>query len=513
MIINDALPYLICNECALHLNVAYNLKVKCLTSEKYFLDYLNETGEIDAKNHMIPETTPEPQPIIPDLPLNDSLFEKDTSDQKLLIMEEPQLSGTVEKDSTSDNNEPLKKYVRPNLMAYFQHNTVIELSDTDSETDNEEQTTSIKAEAPNKTSYECPVCPENFIDLFTFNNHVKDHDNKVCKVCSRLCSIGSNLIVHFRTHRPDQRTKCPNCDYSSSSTGSVCAHIRKNHNKGTEDHTTTDLQATTKCNKCNIYFSSIEEFRIHLHANHNITVRNNIEAGQYMTLVRNSEALKCNICQRQLKNSVSFSLHMKLHQKNKLKYCYVCKISFKHNMFIHFKMCHPSLPPYKCTDHCNATFTNQKLFEAHQRTAKKRSIEPNSTADGANSSGTNKIVRYSLPSETNRHNFNIQMPPIGYVYVPIEQIVSFDCYICDLKLETEALLNEHIEAHEIKKCKKCYRVFGNFRALAGHFKLKHPTEETKDAYGCKDCGKTFDKYYSLKRHQLQHLKETKPNNE
>lgn len=114
-------------------------------------------------------------------------------------------------------------------------------------------------------------------------------------------------------------------------------------------------------------------------------------------------------------------------------------------------------------------------------------------------------------SDANRLNTNIPKPygPKGYVYVPIEQTVSFDCCICDLKFETESLLNEHVDdAHAAKKCKKCSRVFGNYRALTGHFKFKHPAgkeEQRRIVYRCKDCDKTFDRFYSLNRHQKIHL--------
>lgn len=380
MIINDTLPYLICNECALHLNVAYNLKGKCLTTEKYFLHYLS--GETDTKENLIC------QPTITEFTssavmLNDLNQEANSDGKPLALENNPQPTSTSNEvaevnTTSSEHNELNKKYTRPNLMVYFERDTIIELSDTDSDTDTEDQTSlvqRVRKEAPsNKATYECPACPESFSDLFTFNNHVKDHNPKLCKVCSRVCNTGANLIGHFRTHRPDQREKCPNCDYTNTSKSVLCDHIRKNHNRGCDHDTTLDYRKTTKCNKCVEYFSSVEEFRIHLHAHHNITVENNIEAGKFMTIAVNAKELKCQICQRQMKNSISYSLHMKLHQTNKLKYCYVCKISFKSNMSLHFKERHPGLPPYKCTDHCNETFTNQKVFDAHLRVAKKRSI-------------------------------------------------------------------------------------------------------------------------------------------
>lgn len=485
---DDALPDLICNECALHLNVAYNLKRKCLTTEKYLLAYVGR--ELDSKQQIMRDVTMEPNS-------NDVSFNNDSNalpempDLKPGVeIESVQPNSVVEAVSNENNVETGVKYVRPNLMAFYKNNTVIELSDTDSDTDievDESQTTRVNpSKKTTNNLYECPVCPQRFSDLFSFNHHVREHERKVCKICGRTCSTGPNLLLHFSTHRPDQKTPCPNCSYTSGSRTAVCMHIRKFHNKGcTTD--ANDGKFSTKCNECDEYFSKIEEFRIHLKREHNKVVQNNTEAGRYMTQISEAKNLNCNICQRQLQNSVSYSLHMKLHQKNKLQYCYVCKLSFRHNMFFHFKMCHDGLPPYKCIDHCGQTFKNKRTFESHQKNIKKRRIDTDSgpssqhhhqsfQVNGQKSSKTNETSsRLSLPANLNNVQYTIPPAPLGYAYVPIQQTKTFDCYVCDEQFDSESGLNTHTETHRLKKCKKCLKIFGNFRALAGHFKINHPS--------------------------------------
>uniref|UniRef100_A0A336LKI6 CSON008210 protein n=1 Tax=Culicoides sonorensis TaxID=179676 RepID=A0A336LKI6_CULSO len=492
MISNDALPSQICNECTLHLNVAYSLKGKCLTTEKYFLNYL--TADNDQKcpimGSEITDSNLNKSSQIIDLYKKKNNATQNSSERQVSSLDQYSFNSS----DTSKYNEGNKKYTRPNLMVYFNHDVIIELSDTDSDTDNENETSQ-------HNKYECPACSENFPDLFTFNWHVKDHPKKQCKVCSRMCGSGQNLIIHFRSHRPDQKIKCPHCDYSSCSKNFVYTHIRKNHNEGGICQT-NKLKQLAKCKICGIFCSCIEEFRVHLYKEHKFTVQNNIEASKYITPTSAiSEELKCNQCHRQFNSSISYSLHLKLHEAKKLKFCYICNLSFKHNMFTHFKMVHPGLPPYKCLEHCNETFRNQKLFEAHQKSIKKRSFQEEASSSDKNS--VQKISKYSLSSEVNRSNSDVPIPPVGYVYRQVSHTELYDCFICDFKTENEQILIEHVEIHKTKKCKKCFRIFGNFRALKGHFKLKHPLEELKDAYECKDCGKTFDTFISLKRHQLQ----------
>lgn len=59
MTTNEELPTLICNECALHLNVAYNFKKKTLHAEKLFLDALaggeNEDRKVPPLAAVVPQ--------------------------------------------------------------------------------------------------------------------------------------------------------------------------------------------------------------------------------------------------------------------------------------------------------------------------------------------------------------------------------------------------------------------------------------------------------------------------
>ncbi|XP_063698584.1 zinc finger protein 808-like [Culicoides brevitarsis] len=563
LVIHDALPNFICNECALHLNVAFNLKGKCLQTEKFFLNFLN-LDNLDSKTNLLSLLQPTEPPNVEPQP-NNAQKAAPPPPQPPEQDPVPQTSEPAKPTNDADDAEPAVKYIRPNLMAYFSQDTVIELSDTDSDTDDEGATppatpvpgrndatpppelppepqpmdirdaptpppitsheeTTKKMEtseivAPKKPAkepplakkgtYECPACSLQCNDMFTFNSHVKSHEKKECKVCHKVCINLTGLVNHFRMHRQNlTKIKCPNCDFTSNLKASVITHIRIQHNEGDQENP-DDARKPVSCVFCDMHFGKVEEFRMHLKKEHNVVVQNNAEARKH-SKTSSTSVLKCGECSRQFKSTNSFAIHMRLHEKSKLQYCYVCKLSFKHNMYLHFKICHPGLPPYKCSNHCNETFTNQKAFLTHKGidiVSNKRSSGDDLAPIAARRDSTTPIfvkkARYSVPANQFRSSA-LELPPVGYSYVPIGQTISYECYICDVKLESEALLSEHIDNHEVKKCKKCSRIFGNSRALIGHCKLKHPKVESIETYQCLECGNDFISFGGLKRHQFSH---------
>lgn len=510
------------------------MKEKCFSNEKYFLEYLRTKIDFDSKPNLVEP----PDPVlssVPDLCTEKTLLDRfEKVDQKEVI--EHTESDALKASATISNSESEPKYIRPNLMAYFTNDTTIELSDTDTDTNSESNTNEnqivlqLENNAENPDTYlkntsemnnhECPCCQQLFDNVFSYNNHVKDHDHKQCKVCGRVCNNTSNITLHFRTHSLEKPYKCPHCEYRTCTTGVLTTHISKKHNDGI--HIVNENSTAYRCNTCSKYFFVLEQFRVHLHHDHEIIVSNNQEALTKATTVCKTEAFKCTICHRQLSNYSTLTIHMRLHQTDKLKYCYICNASFMKNMFLHFKQCHPGLPAYKCTDHCQQTFKTLKEFDTHKRTSKifeitKDTVECYKNGTSSVSLGNynnNKTisVRYSLPVGADRIKtdaFQLPIPPIGYAYRPMNQLEFDECCICDEKFESDIILNEHIKSHLSRKCKSCHRQFGNIRALIGHFKLKHPKEQAADVYECGKCGKAFEKFYSLKQHQKVHSKENK----
>lgn len=127
MTANEELPQLICNECALHLNVAYKFKKKVIHAEKLFLDALTENE--DRKR--VPPLTQ--LPIANGGSGNDEdMLESHVEVEQKVIPGEQEMQ--VDEPPASEEEEPQEpKYVQANLMQFFNTNELIELSDTDSD--------------------------------------------------------------------------------------------------------------------------------------------------------------------------------------------------------------------------------------------------------------------------------------------------------------------------------------------------------------------------------------------
>lgn len=475
MTANEDLPQLICNECALHLNVAYNFKRKVLNAEKLFLDAMAENEDRKRPPQQLPVATNGTN-------VDDAALESHLEVEQKIIPDEPEMDAPMQ---TEDDDEPQSKYVQANLLSLFDTNELIELSDTDSDWTVEDveviQQRSkpaqlhIAAQRAANVEMECPACPAIFHDSILFNEHVNQHTQKRCKKCGRECYYTSSLQLHFRTHANEIPINCPQCSFSAQSQVALETHMRELHANPAQDTSNIAYQ----CKTCERALMSLSKLRGHLAVEHEIHAVSDTHAITYANEVDRNELCRCKTCGRQLSSYRCLVVHMRLHERDKLNFCYVCEASFRHdqNMYLHFRSHHPGQKPYKCTGgHCNATFDTLKQYDAHMRLAKS-----------------------SLEESQQRPSLPVIVQPMAY-----SSKSSLECYVCDEKFATNAEQIVHLKTHNRLVCKKCKQLYMKWKTITEHYEHYHPNGEWCGMFVCQTCGRKFATTRSLSNHERTH---------
>ncbi|XP_031619104.1 myoneurin-like [Contarinia nasturtii] len=81
-----------------------------------------------------------------------------------------------------------------------------------------------------------------------------------------------------------------------------------------------------------------------------------------------------------------------------------------------------------------------------------------------------------------------------------------ECLICPAVLGDILQLKDHIDSHEIIRCKACQRQFGRYSNLKRHFNSNHSKPKP---FQCDICGLAFNFSVNLQTHAQIHYKKTK----
>lgn len=530
MTLSDELPDKICNECALHLNVAYNLKKKIINSEKTVLDWMMEDPERDVKARAL-QALQEPAHMNGDANAAEQNDEAQVEAEQKVIPEQILPPTTT---TTAAQNLPDIKFSQGNVIAFFNSDEMIELSDTDSEgtvsnlSDDDHNPSLLLSPLANGrrpidhsqggigmnningyeymgnqfNSRECPCCDEVMSTDMNFYEHIRTHEIKQCKQCGRICAAVSNILCHFRAHFKDmtEPIKCPHCQYATTTKSSLTTHIKRNHhhlmNVPTVSHSQPFTQSFTqppvqhqlriepngpvayKCKRCSQYFTTLDRLRAHLLSAYNIVVGREQYVLNYAIEVHQKQGNTCPICDRYLSNASSLRVHMRLHEKDRLNYCYICKTSYRHlqSMYNHFRQQHPGQNPYQCKGHCKQTFETIRNFDRHMQDVKS-GIEPR----------VEPTRRSAVPSH-------------GDGVASNEQVNVFDCYVCDHQVVGESMLQIHLKSHPNFICKKCGEKYAKWRSLESHYLQFHPGGKWLGYFECHNCQRQFLKLKSIHNH-------------
>lgn len=498
---NADLPQLICNECALHLNVACNFKKKILNSEKLLLDMLAETAAAVGSGVQVDQKRPPPPIVVQENGGGggSAMAAAATSGggggdlETVFETEQKPFPPDQHQQVDSEDEGPQVKYVMGDLLSHYANNQLIVLSDTDSD-DTEEEMEIIDQRLGNSSllqpvpdaqlPFECPVCPQRFPESFLLTQHVNQHQVKKCKLCDRQPLHTSVLLLHFTTHS-QKLIDCSHCPYQARSAQSLRNHMRVHKQSSASNR-------AYQCNTCERFLPSLERIRIHLILDHKINVRSDSQALQNCKEMPRSSCTQCRICNRQLSNFSCLRVHMKLHERDALNVCYVCQTSFRQDqsMYVHFRQKHPGLKPYRCSGHCERTFDTLRHYDMHMRDVRSNQSKTSATA-AVEFNNSNPIP----PEPTNGRDCAAANGTKK----------RLECMICDQVFSDENDQMGHIKtAHRRLICKKCKQEYVKVRSLLDHYDNYHPNGHWTGMFECRTCGKEFPTTRSVSNHERSH---------
>ncbi|XP_026463192.1 zinc finger protein OZF-like [Ctenocephalides felis] len=352
---SDGLPGSICKKCHDNLEVAYNFKMQCESTDNQLRQILN-------------------------LPMNPSCMEnrKEYSHihytnigyfHKSELTGENSASFNINKKSvlsSSDRKPNIDNIIGTNDLNNKLHNREYneitininrtQESDIAIANSSDNQLESVKPLKLNSTNqpktYEndrieaneegkCELCGKLFkskkhrIQHKRIHNQKKNHE---CKICHHKFASHSHLLMHLRVHSGEKPFICQVCGKGFMQSSGLTIHMRS--------HTG---ERPFKCDICNKSFTQSSNLLLH----------KKIHSGQ--------REYVCQTCQKAFKFSKHLQSHMKLHTGIKDFTCNICHKGFNRKSYLKIHMSiHRGDRPHKCS-FCGHGFSNSSNLTAHIR--------------------------------------------------------------------------------------------------------------------------------------------------
>lgn len=380
MTINDGMPTVICNNCTINLEIAYDFQELCLKSELELRNLLRteelkieyNVADLNAKEIIEPDTT-------------------NNTNSELCIQEQPK------KDTTIDN-DPIKLAEK--------------LADTPTKpiTSNAAETaTNLRSKS---RAFKCNVCSKVFDKSYRLQRHSNIHkiDGKpfACETCQKRFSTENNLTRHIITHsqimaqslrrsaqqQPNNAIfKCRECDREFAKQESLAAHMRTHAkqlnakqfacefcakvfprlNKLTRHLRTHSDAKTFTCNLCNKTFATYSHLIDHLNKHNNVKphvcqVCNKSKyavSGHLIVVIHLFVNHTCCIYLTGFRQSCTLKDHMRTHSGETPFLCPQCGRAFNNSSNLRQHLIrHEGSKPYPCNQ-CPSRFSCRGGLKSH----------------------------------------------------------------------------------------------------------------------------------------------------
>ncbi|XP_005101689.1 zinc finger protein 271 [Aplysia californica] len=247
-----------------------------------------------------------------------------------------------------------------------------------------------------------------------------------------------------------------------------------------------------------------------------------------------SKEFKCSYCSKVFIDRRNLKSHLWIHEKEKSYECSICGKKFlrPHQLTRH-KRVHTGEKPYKCSV-CSRAFGDVSNLNAHmrkehpkeafsrqcdmcgQRCPSSEELEEHIKAHhaeeteqkeklGPRTRGSSKSKKDTSKSQPSKKQPKSRVPKKRDRSCQKSQDAkdTFQCKICGKSLNQRCALLAHMKRHVSKKCYRCEFCNEEFKELK---ELKaHARKHTSDRpYTCSECNKCFKSQGTLKAHMLIH---------
>lgn len=357
---SDVLPNDICNNCAIKLVEAYEIRNLFISSDQYLRNHFNfinntnisvdETKTKLVENINVSEENNEWKDSIVNNDfdyLNTFITEVQESDDK------PDASNEdVCDDDFSDDDDDIKD--DDILLKMLKE-------------EEDEKKTAKKEAVKKKSSIDdefdekilCKICKKTFPNQVSFRRHQNYHKSEKtkCPLCPKEFSHKSNLKRHLMTHKDKKPFDCDKCDQSYETAALLYEHIKFHVNESPEKE--KEFSYVMECEICNQKSSSYAVFANHMKTDHNID---------------KVKAFKCRVCDMTFASKQGMFRHIdNIHENNRRNLrnrdknflCNTCGKSFYTNFHleVHIRS-HTGIKPFKCP-HCDKSFSQKSGLSMH----------------------------------------------------------------------------------------------------------------------------------------------------
>ncbi|XKL64658.1 hypothetical protein PGB90_004744 [Kerria lacca] len=321
---------------------------------------------------------------------------------------------------------------------------------------------------PKLKSYECDTCGSHYQRRSDFQRHIRNkHANQ------------TDIEYNFNSIcKRKSQIQCPYCEVTTITRNGILAHIKEVHNIETD--------TPFVCITCNKVFKRKATMDTHNQIYHpreeNIEETNKV-LKEAEILLNGEVAYHCNICNRNMFNSVRFIAHYRLHHLERKFTCDLCgkQTRTQHQLNTHIKIIHLNIRNYEC-DICKKTFHAKQSCEEHRR------IHTGERPYSCEICGKTFIAMNALLTHKKFHN----------------DFFAHPCTMCPKKFKVRRSLINHIRTHTGErpfKCELCPKTFNNSSRFSYHKRVTHSDARP---FSCSLCGSCFKANKFLMRHMKLH---------
>lgn len=195
----------------------------------------------------------------------------------------------------------------------------------------------------------CETCGKRFVTSDRMVNHARTHlkGQFPCKRCNEIFPTQSTLYAHdSKTHRSNQRYKCPICDEKFTSYKQRLKHLKVIHGEKT---------AIFPCPSCPKVFELCSSRTSHIKFHHlkerkyvcsvcGMKFFSNYELQEHSKKHGGERIYQCDVCKKSYARLKTLREHMRIHNNDRRFVCKICGQAFIQNcsLKLHMRVHHPT---------------------------------------------------------------------------------------------------------------------------------------------------------------------------